>query len=741
MILSVGASERKTALAATREWSRSLAAHPEVARLVSGPAEGIGEEVYRLYFSHRFHFLSADPERELPDQLSNAGLRESARRLRHELALPEGQFIKEVAPADPLLAFAGLLRAFERARLGSLRIVEGRFVDAEGSHAIVLLTTRSSPFDGERQAVFGEFLERSFEELKGRFGPTLVLERSGAHRFAASSETEAKADVARISIASLAALLLMFIVLFRSLRTLLVALLPLGGGVLVASAVGLLVFDRLHVLTLAFGSTLIGVCIDYPLHYLVHQALLPSRAGPRGTLERVWPALLMGALTTVAGFAGLAASDFPGVRELGLFAGTGVLASLWITRWLVPPLAPRGSRPPHLLSVLADYLGQFLESLRHRRRGLGVIPVAFLVVCVAGWPQLIWEDDVYTLNLPLDPAWLEEDARVRARVSRDDAGQAVLVQGLDVESSLQLNDAVYTRLVKAREAGALGGFRSLHTFLRSEALQRRNIAELARAPRLGERTLAALREEGFRTDAFEPFVQALEALPARPLRLADLQDSPLQDLVSPFLMEVDGGSAFVTLLRGVRDPAALESMLADLEGVHYFDQRRFLAEIYGRYRSRTVPLVWIGLGAVVGMLYLRYRRLTRAVVLAAPALLAGASTLALLSLLGVEINLLHLLGCLLVLCFGVDYAIFLGEARGARDTSVTLLGILLACASTCLSFGLLAASSFPALRSLGLTTGLGVLISLMLAPSVLWAAPSGAQGTDPSEVEAEDGSW
>jgi predicted exporter len=91
-----------------------------------------------------------------------------------------------------------------------------------------------------------------------------------------------------------------------------------------------------------------------------------------------------------------------------------------------------------------------------------------------------------------------------------------------------------------------------------------------------------------------------------------------------------------------------------------------------------------------------------------------------ISLFGAAINLLHLLGVLLVLCMGVDYAIFLLEGRAPRERAgVTLLSITIACASTCLAFGLLAASSFPALRALGVTTGIGVMLSLVFAPTAL----------------------
>jgi predicted exporter len=354
------------------------------------------------------------------------------------------------------------------------------------------------------------------------------------------------------------------------------------------------------------------------------------------------------------------------------------------------------------------------------RRGLPIgILVASLLVCAAGLPRVTWRDDPFALAAPVDAALAAEDARVRARVSQMDAGRFVVVLAPDPESALRRNDAVAARLAEARQAGTLGAYRSLHALLWSADLQRRNRVALAAHSDLPERLYAALDAEGFRPEAFAAFGAAYEAAP-EPLRLPDLLDSPLAELVAAFHIELDDGVALVTQLRGVRDRAGLAGALEDLEGVHYVDQREFLAAAYARYRERTSILVAGGLLVVIALLGVRYRSARLALAAAAPALLSSALTVAVLALAGSSIGLLHMLGLLLVLSIGVDYGIFLLESRSHQDgLRAAPLSILLACASTCLGFGLLALSSFPALRALGITTGLGVLASLVLAPTVL----------------------
>jgi predicted exporter len=91
-----------------------------------------------------------------------------------------------------------------------------------------------------------------------------------------------------------------------------------------------------------------------------------------------------------------------------------------------------------------------------------------------------------------------------------------------------------------------------------------------------------------------------------------------------------------------------------------------------------------------------------------------------LVLAGFSLNLLHVVCVLLVLSMGVDYGVFLVESRThPQQVAATVLSLLACCLSTVLAFGLLAMSSNPALRAIGLTTGLGVLASLVLAPTAL----------------------
>jgi len=721
LILSVESTDAASAVAGAKQMATALRADPEVEWLRSGVEDStaLGERFWNLYFPRRYHLLSDDPERELPARLSDEGLAEAARELKHRLSQPSGALVKRFAGADPLLGFADRLRRLESARDGPLQVQDGQFTTTHGRHAVIFLASRHSAFDGTFQGPLQDTIRKAFDDANARAGGTLRLEQSAVARFALESERIVKADIGRISTLSTVAIVLLFLVLFRSLRVLLLSFMPILFGVLFANTATLLLFGRVHAVTLAFGSSLVGVCVDYPIHFLNRHALEPAPDGPHGTLRRIREALLLGSATTVAGFAGLALTDFPGLREMAVYATAGIGAALFSTCFHLPALSAARPVATRLHRRVADAVGRLIAAMVRRRRVLVALPVGAVILCAAGLARVRWDPSLSMLNR-VDPAMLDEDGRVRALVSRMDASRLFIATGPDEETALRRNDALYVRLVAARKDGVLGDFRSLHDLVTSAALQARNAEAVRASPRLAERMTAALSAEGFRPEAFTGFVEALSEPVAAPLRPADLEGTPMDDLLRSFRTRLDGETAIVTLLRDVRDSAALEARTAELEGVRLFDQDRFLDSTYVRCRTRVIELVLAGIVVVTLMVLVAYRRIRPAAGVMVPALLSALGGPAVLALAGVQLNLLHIVAALLVLSMGEDFAeFFIQAADDPRALQATGTSVVLCALSTVLGFGLLGMSQMPALQALGLTTAIGVLLSLLLSPTAL----------------------
>ncbi len=714
MVLNVGGPDAATAVAGASALAELLADNPEVAWLRSGVDERQLQTIYELYFPRRHYFVAFDLGR-IPELTSEAALRVQAERAKRDLALPTASLGKRLVVDDPLGSFRAILERISGQR-PALDLMDGRFVTRDGRFAVLFLGTRAPAFDGDRQKALLEDLSAAFARVDQRFGGALVLERSGANVFAVATERSIRHDVNFVTAVSIVSVFVLLQLFLGSWRNLLLTGFPMLGGLLAATALGLLVFGQLDGLTLGFGAALIGVVIDYPTHLLCHLCFSPHHADRPLVLRRISPSIALGGLTTIASFAGLGLTSFPGFREIAFFSAVGVAVALAITLWVLPPLVVPVARVPLASRVVSENLGRAVLALAPRRQAMAAFALGVVALFAPLLPRLVWVDDMSKL-WRMDPEVVKEERAVRARVSQFETGRLVIGIAPDRERAVALGEVVQARLAPLVETGQLGGVRSLHSFLWPEARQRENLAALRADPELPARVRAAYQAAGFRGDAFAGFERALAQEPPPPLRFEDLSDSALSDLVRPLLADFGGEIAVNTYLQDVKSPEAVRRAIEGLPGVHFFDQLRFLNDVYAEFRSTTVRQIFTGNLLVIGLLLLRYRRLRPALAAFFPSVLVSLILLGSFAGLGVETSLLHVVGLVMVLGMGVDYGVFVVDsASHPEEMGVTMLSTFLGSITTVFTFGVLALSQHPALRALGITIGVGILLSFLLAP-------------------------
>jgi predicted exporter len=626
-----------------------------------------------------------------------------------------------VAPRDPFLSLPGIFRRLERSRGGELQVVDGRFIAADDRTAVLFLAARASAFDTAAQAPILAAIDDAFRAIAADFPDGLRLDQSGVNRFATRAATAIEADVKRVSSLSTVLSCVLLWILFRSLRLLALAAIPVATGVLAGVAVVLLVFGRLHGITLAFGAALIGVAIDYVVHFYCHHTIVSPTADPRESLRAILRPLSTGAATTIAGFAALSGSSLAGLREVACFSVVGILVAFGMTVLVVPLLMPRTVVRVGARDRLVAAVGRAFAGLIRARRAMAWIPAVVVVFAVFALPQARLDPEIANLGR-IDPDLLAEEERVHARIARTEQMQFVVALGDDEATALAVNDGVAMRLEAAIEAGELEGLRSLSPLLPAPATQLAVARVATDDAGLPERLRRVFRAEGFAEGAFEPYLTALDApLPAA-LAYEDLLASPIGLLLRNFLIPLGDRIAVLTFLQGVRDAEALAARLADLPQAILFRQAELFREAQIAYQRSTAILLFAGLVAVSGLLALRYRDGRRTLSALAPALLAVLLTVSILAATGRALDLISLTALLCVLSMGVDFGVFLVDAYdGPADVGVAaaLTGMLLDCITTVGSFGLLALSEHPVLANLGLTVAIGIGSSLLLAPTTL----------------------
>lgn len=707
----VGAPDVARARAAAADLAGVLAAAQAFERVTLHVDVDAGA-VDALYGAHRDALLS-DTHRRWLAAGEAARLGEEARRA---LYTPSGWLRVRPFAEDPLNLYGDFL-AQQLPLSGSLQLQGDVLVapSPRGPYLVVTAEAGDTPFSLASNARFEAVIAGAIAQVQQRYADAEVL-CSGVVRHAAAAAASGTAEVALFGSVSLVAIVLLVTLTFRAVRPLLLTLLSLGVGTLAALTACHFLFGRVHLLTLVFGSTLTGVGVDYSIHYFADQFRYRDAWNPRDTLRHVGPAILVGMLATAAGYVALLLLPFPGLRQMAAFSIIGIAGACATVLLAYPLLANRrpAAHAPIALG-LARRLGAWPAAARLPLPTLPTLGVLLGIAALGAW-QVEFVDDVRALQSA--PDWLkQQDARIRELLGGGQDTRFFLVEGASAEDVLQAEERLREGLDALVAGGGLAGYQAVSRALPSLQRQRENHRWLAAQVYVEGGTLErTLLGAGFgqadvrrRRAAFAVQPPLLEpaAWLASPASAA-LRGQWLEAVSEP----LGRGHATVVSLSGVRDLNALHALDAGLAPVQFVDRVARISAVMQRYRHFAASGLAAAFVLVGAALMLRYGA-AAGLRLLIPPVGGAALTLATLALLGVHANLFNVLALLLVLGMGVDYAVFMREGHAARAT--VIMAILLAGLMTLLSFGLLALSATPFIRSLGLTVALGVSFTFVLA--------------------------
>jgi predicted exporter len=614
---------------------------------------------------------------------------------------------------DPFGLFGEWLQ--ERAKETPVRPRDGVLFVSDGAKQYVMLplTLKAPAFSIAAQENVMPLLREAEAAARAQVASVDIV-KAGIVLHAAAASEQAAREVSTIGMGSLIGIILLMWAGFRSPRPIFLILLSIGVGFLGAFLVCWGIFGRIHLLTLVFGASLIGVAQDYGIYFLCSRLETEQEIDSFALLKRIMPGLLLTLLTTVIGYMGLALTPFPGLRQMALFSAFGLIFA-WVTvaAWF-PYLA--GGKPMRAGALVRGYgalLPRWPSLARNRTSVLAV--AVFLIFAVAGCLRLGVNDDIRLLQNP--PKQLVDDQiAIGKLLDSPTPVQFFLVRAPTAEQVLQREEQLTAQLDKLIEAHKLGGYQSLSNWVPSVQTQqaRRALVEdklLKDGAALSKLSVELEEDKQWAAATRAHLLEA--ATPVTPEEfLASSAAEPWRML---WLGQTGKETAGIVALRGMSSAsvAVVRQAGTGIEGVQWVDKVQDISTVLGKYRAYMGWVVLISYAVVFVLLTPRYRRDTWRVL--APAAVASIATLALFGLCGQNLQLFHVLALMLLLGVGVDYGIFMQEHPGRKELT-PWLATGLSAASTILSFGLLGLSHTPALQAFGLTMLAGTALVWLLVP-------------------------
>jgi predicted exporter len=566
--------------------------------------------------------------------------------------------------------------------------------------------------------------------------PGLNFVYSGSPFHSYESSSGAQREISLISTVTLLIIIFLFLYVFRSPLPILVSVAAAGLSILSAVTAVLLFFREVHVLSFVFGTTLIGTCVDYSIHYFIHWKGNPLiKSGPE--IRRfILKGILLSFISTEVCFIALFFAPFIILKQFAVFSLAGLLSS-FLSVTCVYPLV---TLPPENRRVLVfrkkNLPGGVSRPARENAPGffrqkipalcralLALVFFVTLILLVVNKNKLRVENDIRGLYT-MPGALLESERIAAGALNHGSAGWYFIVAGSTPEEVLQNEEQLRARLDAGIEAENLRSYLAASVFVPSQKTQKQNYE--------AARNLLLLADTQFDLLGFPP--ESAEVFRLDFERLQNNYVSPdgnippyLKELIANVWIGGAGGAYYSCVLPlHAQNEAAFRAIADEIDGVFFVNKVKDIGKELDTL-TQIMLLLFSGTYlfiAVIVKLFYSWARTLRICLVPFLLVLVTITTLACLD---ISLGFFSVVGMVLVFGLGLDYMFYITESETkGRGSFLTLLAIFLSFATTALSFGALALSTFVPVRIFGFTVFTGLTAAYASAMLLSVSSPISA---------------
>ena len=465
---------------------------------------------------------------------------------------------------------------------------------------------------------------------------------------------------------------------FGSLSPLIPIGLSIGLGIYAGYCMTALVYRNIHILTFVFSTTLIGVCVDYSLHYFV--ALKEGKTGIE-VIKDIFKSLTVSLITTVSAFLILLFADFTLLRQISIFTITGLVTVYGIVVLWYPLLEKigLGYKPDNNSNEKHASLHLCIFASKPRLTAQ-LLSCLIAILLIIGLFHTHFDDNIKNMYTP--PKTLLNAEKLFTEIAGTSADTSIfVVKGNNLEELLQKEEEIADKLNGIE-------YQALSKYVPSEKRQKSN---------------QILRKELYRTklNDFAIFlpVQKRSQLISQNYGNNFLSvNNDFEFMKKNFLIDKNTSIMVVSGYNGEK-----------IDGVRIINFQKDISAQIKHCRRVCLGL----LIPIFGLLYLLLAKIydkKSGLKILLPSICAVILLFGFLGLFGCSINLFHLLAIFLIIGFGLDYSVF-------RFTNPEKAGdsVFLSCITTVFSFALLAFAGFKLISSLGTVLSLGLLSSYIFS--------------------------
>jgi len=529
----------------------------------------------------------------------------------------------------------------------------------------------------------------------------LELYFSGVPFHSYESASSAQKEIMILCIISLVFIFLLFLVIFRSPIPIIFSILDVLISLVLATATVFLIFREIHVFTFIFGTTLIGICIDYSIHYFISwkgNTALKNGQEIRSYLSK---SLIMCFISSTLCFFSILFTPFPIFKQFSVFTMVGLISSFLTAYCIYPLIKLPDERKRNLLFKL-----KFPERIKFsinpvlRITLASVLAAVFIVILIFNPHGLKIKTDLGSLYT-MSP-FLEESEKNAAMVL--DHGSSpwyFIVSGNSAEETLKNEEWLTLQLEEEIARGNLNSFMGTSMFVPSLEQQERTYKAMsALLPLAGSQ----YQNLGFPPEYEEVFYSELAA--------GEIYYSPKDimfwaEVSNLWIGEINGYYYSCVFPFHGKDLDIFKSITNEHDFVYIINKEEDIHHDLDILTGIIVLLFFIAYFVISVIIFIIYP-LKKSIIICITPILGILAALAVLAVKNIPLGFLPISALILVFGLGTDFNIFMSGSKTGNEKKLVRFAVLLSFITSGLSFGILTFSSFAPVNILGLTVATGL---------------------------------
>jgi len=634
--------------------------------------------------------------------------------------------ITQAIAYDPLNLRGAVLGDAIEGAIGSFNIIDGHLFCPDSTVALAYLAPAFRSLDSWSATEFSRMLKRAQKEFEASH-PDVRVHAHGDPIGSVSNAGRIRADLAVTVGISLILILILMGLCFRSFAFIWKLLLPILYGTAFSLACIYWMNGEMSLMALGLGAIVLGVAISYCLHVLIHHFFVGD---PEKLLMDESTPVFLGCITTVGAFCSLLFTDSNLLRDFGLFASFALLGSTLFSLIFLPHFLPK--RNAKTDSTTFRRISRLNNLPFDKKPWFLAMIMVIVVVGIFFSPKVKFDSDLRNLdyNSP------EEVAAEGLYNEKNNDGYFHLyfaTVSTDIDEALEADKSLMVILDSLKQKGYVHSYTDMipKVFVTQKDQEQRIAAWYAYWT--DERKKEAIRmvdkgaqEFGLDPMMFYEFKDLLEAdyEPASLLESGVVPDNLLGNFIecnadNQYMVFTDVSMTFDEK-DIVTDALVLNPKTFVLEPFYYC---KSMVEVINDDFNIAV---WISSLFVLVILLVSFRNLITALLAFLPMVLSWFMVQGYMALIGLEFNLINIIISTFIFGVGVDYSIFITEGllKQARTGDRDMLtwhkvAIFFSAAILVIVVSSLLFAVHPAIRSIGLSTLIGMASTIMISYSLL----------------------